>query len=166
MSGIIFSENWERVIEALQSTDETVLTELEQGMQGAAELVRAAEATYPEQGNYHLQGPLPGGFFSQKQRRFFFAALRDGTISVPYQRTGALGAAWTSNVERSGNGVRGTVSNDAAPVIGLVMGDSGQARMFEGVWQRGVEIFHAQREAIVGILSDAAHRAIQKIGHG
>jgi hypothetical protein len=33
-------------------------------------------------------------FRSDKSRRFFFAALRSGAITVPYRRTGAMGNAW------------------------------------------------------------------------
>ena len=33
-------------------------------------------------------------FFSDKQRRFFFAALNDGRIQVPYRRTQTLSRGW------------------------------------------------------------------------
>ena len=33
-------------------------------------------------------------FFSERQRRWFFAALRDGRLTIPYQRTGALRRGW------------------------------------------------------------------------
>lgn len=48
------------------------------------------------------QGKLPGGFKSEKQRRYFFWALREGIIQVPYQRTGTYGRAW--NIERIPDG--------------------------------------------------------------
>lgn len=164
MAGIVFSSNWDAVIARLNSTDELVLAEMENGMQVAVDLLKQAEAEYPPPGDYHLQGNNPPPFFSPRQRRFFFAALRDGTIEVPYRRTGALAAAWKGVVERSG-GVRGIVSNDS-PVVGYVMGDRTQSRMFEGAWQRGAEIFNAQRSAVLGVLGDAARRAASKILHG
>ena len=34
-------------------------------------------------------------FFTNKQRAFFFASLRDGTIKSPYHRTGAMQHGWT-----------------------------------------------------------------------
>jgi len=33
-------------------------------------------------------------FFSDNQRKFFFAALRSGAISVPYRRTQAFARGW------------------------------------------------------------------------
>jgi hypothetical protein len=49
-------------------------------------------------------------FSSDKQRRFFFAALRDGRIVVPYQRRGKSGgvqSAW----EIHGSGKQVTITN-------------------------------------------------------
>jgi len=49
-------------------------------------------------------------FQSDRQRRWFFAALNSGKIQVPYHRTGALSAAWEAKV--AANEV--TFSNNAA----------------------------------------------------
>lgn len=36
-------------------------------------------------------------FFSDKQRRYFFAALKDGRIDTPYRRTGTLRGSWSAS---------------------------------------------------------------------
>lgn len=50
--------------------------------------------SYPPQ-NYVTRKQAYGQTFqSDRQRRWFFAALNSGEINVPYQRTGHLGEAW------------------------------------------------------------------------
>lgn len=50
--------------------------------------------------------PSPGGrpqpFKTEKQRRYFFWAMRAGVIQVPYRRTGTLGRKWTTSVSPDG----------------------------------------------------------------
>ena len=62
-----------------------------------------------------------GGFVSDKQRRFFFAALADGRISVPYKRTQELHDAW--RVE--GKGYQSIIVNEK-PYASYVMGEAGE----------------------------------------
>lgn len=58
--------------------------------------------------------PSPGGrpqpFKTEKQRRYFFWALRSGRITVPYRRTGTAGRRWTTEV--SPDGRTGRVGNN------------------------------------------------------
>jgi hypothetical protein len=62
-------------------------------------------------------------FQSDKQRRWFFAALGDGRISVPYHRTGQLAKSW--KVSRSENGA---IFTNTSPGASFVMGSPGQSR--------------------------------------
>lgn len=55
---------------------------LQRGVRASILYVKGKAAIYPPS----RHGPLPGGFKSDKQRKFFFAALREGKIEVPYQR--------------------------------------------------------------------------------
>ncbi len=64
-------------------------------------------------GNQHRPQP----FRSEKSRRFFFWALREGKIEVPYRRgqspgSEKLGTSWTTSV--SADGRTGKVGNDAS----------------------------------------------------
>ena len=74
------------------------------------------------------------GFKSEKQRRFFFAALRDGLIQVPYRRTGTLGRSWTMRISSTVDGIEGRVGTNIiyAP---WVQDKERQAIIHQGRWQ-------------------------------
>lgn len=55
---------------------------------------------YPAQRYVSRQAAYGRTFFSDRQRRWFFAALRSGEIDVPYHRTSTLRDGWRI-VERS-----------------------------------------------------------------
>lgn len=63
----------------------------------AQQVLRPNLAKYP--GQTHAKQP----FVSDKQRRYFFAALKKGAIEVPYRRTGGLGSDWTE--QETGDGL-------------------------------------------------------------
>ncbi|KPJ95378.1 MAG: hypothetical protein AMJ53_02840 [Gammaproteobacteria bacterium SG8_11] len=102
-----------------------------------------------DQALYHIQDSVPSypvasrkpqPFKSDKQRRFFFWALRSGRISVPYRRTGTLGRSLTigqpgniKEVRKLGQGVEGQFGTRTkyAP---MVIGQRSQARYHQGTW--------------------------------
>lgn len=49
---------------------------------------------------YPQQKHVPMEFVSDKQRRWFFAALRNGEIEVPYKRTRQLSRGWETRADR------------------------------------------------------------------
>lgn len=67
-------------------------------------------------------------FKSEKSRRFFFAALADGSLTVPYHRTGDLGASY-EKVERAD----GLSLISPLPSAEFTRGP-GQAEYFKGSW--------------------------------
>lgn len=98
-------------------------------METAVERVRTQIAVYP---------PPPSGhrmvWRSERQRRWFFAALRSGQISVPYRRTGTLGRRWTTKVSVTASDIRGEVGN--ATVYGpFVQSQESQAAIHQGRWR-------------------------------
>lgn len=62
-------------------------------------------------------------FFTDKQRRWFFAALDRGEIQVPYHRTQEMRNAW----KQIGKGKQSIVANEAEGVE-FVIGDEHQSR--------------------------------------
>ena len=70
---------------------------VENGLKAAGDLVRADIKKYPGR-----QSSGPQQWKSERQRRWFFAALRRGEIQVPYRRTGKLGQSWTRTIEKGG----------------------------------------------------------------
>jgi hypothetical protein len=76
-------------------------------------------------------------FESDKQRRWFFAALREGRISVPYHRTGALGRGWKVSYQKSAGWA--TITN-SVPYAPFVQGfDQSRHEKLVG-WKRLVDI--------------------------
>jgi len=90
-----------------------MIPELLQVLKDVAEDVRRVLATPPAEKAKHLGGSLPGGFYTEKQRRYVIAAIKSGHIVVPYLRTGNLPRAWTvSEVEISGGTASVEISCD------------------------------------------------------
>lgn len=107
---------------------------LRDAMEVAVERVRTQIAIYP---------PPATGYRmvwkSERQRRWFFAALRSGAIQVPYRRTGTLGRRWTTEVSRQGDDLVGRVGN--VTVYGpFVQSVDGQAAVHRGRWRTDEQV--------------------------
>jgi len=87
-------------------------------------------------------------FKTAKQRRYFFWAVKQGIITVPYVRTGKLGQSWTWRITETGNGLSGTVGTNLkyAP---WVQNDELQARIHRGNWMTDERAFGQRRAEIV-----------------
>jgi hypothetical protein len=85
----------------------------------------ADEAVLPEVAKYPTKVRKAQPFTSAKQRRGFFARLRSGAITVPYQRTGNLGASGVKEPFQSGLNVTFT-----APYAEIVIGEK-QSKYFD-----------------------------------
>lgn len=72
-------------------------------------------------------------FQSEKQRRWFFWALRSGQIEVPYRRTGTLGKSWTTDVNATSDSIRGVLGN-VRSYAQYVQDEELQAQMHKGHW--------------------------------
>ena len=119
----------------------------------AVKVLRARAAKYPGKSTGKMT------FVSDKQRRFFFAALRQGTIQVPYRRTGTLGRKWTSKVTFTDDEVMGFAGNNA-PYARFVQGFDTQARIHAGNWQTEQDVANDSRDEIMGIFADEIGRAM------
>ena len=102
-------------------------------LQRAANVLRTPLATPPSKkpGQKHLAGPLPGGFYSNRQRAYVLGALKRGTIKVPYLRTGNLPRSWSiSAPKKEGKDLTVTVFSDQteAPYNEWVQQDSRRAK--------------------------------------
>lgn len=76
----------------------------------------------------------PQPFKTERQRRFFFAALRDGRIVVPYRRTGQLGRSMQWEIVSQGPAeYRGRYGTNLA-YAPLVISDDRQAGYHRGTW--------------------------------
>lgn len=132
----------------------------EQAMGVTVEFLHGKLPAYPEP-------PAPGQaakFWTDKQRRFFFAALREGRIKVPYKRTDVLGGSFTTSVSTDGDAVVGELgtNTDYAPWVvgpgypGEAIGgrQMWQARIHAGRWWQLDDVFAANKDAAVQVFAD------------
>lgn len=120
------------------------------GKAAALETIATAKP-YPSQS--HKKQP----FKSAKQRRFFFAALKSGVISVPYQRTFALQDAWMWEATPDGADVL-----NPHPHADGVIGGPGRPRLWPyhvGNWPTETQIAAKAAEPA----RDAAEMAIIRL---
>jgi len=94
----------------------------------------ADDVVIPRLREYPPASGRPQPFKSAKARRFFFAALRSGAISVPYRRTGELGRRIAKDPFRGG-----IVVALLAGHAELVRGES-QGGYFKGTWPTTDEV--------------------------
>lgn len=99
---------------------------LRDGMERAADRVKGKLQSYPKASRKAQP------FKSDRSRRWFFANLREGKISVPYERTMTLSHKWTTQV--AGDGSWAKIGNNA-PYAKLVQGRDDQAAYHKGTWQ-------------------------------
>jgi hypothetical protein len=94
----------------------------------------ADEAVIPELAKAPMRSGKKQPFRTAKQRAFFFAALKDGRIEVPYRRTGKIGM---SEKHPTSNGVDVTVP---AKYSDLVRTKKKQAGYHQGNWPTDQDI--------------------------
>lgn len=112
--------------------------------------IREALATYPPPSR------KPQRFVSEKQRRYFFWALRAGRIQVPYNRSGNLGRGWRGKILLRGNEVALSVTNAVDYAEG-VMGKK-QWRYHAGTWPKAQDIVKKFEPAVRAVVLMEEHR--------
>ena len=105
--------------------------------------------------------PYPKMLRTPKQRRYFFWALAQGIIKVPYVRSGKLGQSWTWEVTTSGDGVHGKAGTNLkyAP---RVQSKQLQALIHQGNWQTDAEAIEAKQDEIVQRFRNAISEALAR----
>jgi len=87
-------------------------------------------------------------FKSAKQRRYFFWALKQGVITVPYVRTGKLGQSWNTHIDETGSGMYGKIGTNMGYAKWVQNAES-QARIHQGNWLTDEGAFGKRRDEIV-----------------
>lgn len=113
------------------------------GLKAMAGFLRGRMSVYPPtEGN---RPPQP--FVSEKQRRYFFAALRDGRIVLPYRRRGAgggLASRW-GQVAQDG-GLTQVIGNDSA-YAPFVIGHESQSLYMRSLgWRTTADVVEAEAD--------------------
>jgi hypothetical protein len=100
---------------------------LHQTLEEVGKLLMDDLKQYPPQRHVSRAQAYGQTFSSDRQRRWFFAALASGELQLPYSRTNTLADAW--KLEPLGSEGVGLINE--APYAGLVMGKGTQARMMK-----------------------------------
>lgn len=121
---------------------------------------------YPPQ-NYitraeaYPDAPAGPGWFSDRQRRWFFAALASGEISIPYQRTNTLKDSWVLSIASSH-----ALLYNGAPYAPYVLGYAFQSRHEKKVgWRVTAEIIQEQLTFQNSKYRAMVHEAIRQALH-
>lgn len=115
---------------------------------------------YVSRANAYPDAPAGPGWFSDKQRRWFFAALANGELNLPYQRTQGLSRGW--QIVGSGDNI--IIVNETDYGI-HVMGDSQgefQSRMSARIgWKTMPYILSERQDRITKIIEGVAKKYIR-----
>jgi len=99
-------------------------------------------------------------FFSNKQRKWFFAALRSGEIKVPYRRTQEMRNSW----QIIGSGEKTILVNETEAAY-YTMDDEGQSRHEEKVgWEKVSTKIDKSMNRLTKIMTAAGEKALKKLG--
>lgn len=104
------------------------------GMQEALTFLHGQIPQYPPPPGADAPSPLQ----TERQRRWFFWALREGRIQVPYVRSGDLGRGVATNVDVTDDGVLGAIGIGRASAPWVVGPD------FPGERIRGEQMYQAR----------------------
>jgi len=112
--------------------------------------------------------------WTDKQRRYFFWALREGIIQVPYRRTGTLGRRFTTEVKTAGAAVEGRIgtNTDYAPwVVGpdrsaaITIGgvQKYQARGHVGVWWQFMDVIEDNLDGAFAVFVEEFYKYLGEL---
>ena len=100
-----------------------------------------------------------GNWFSEKQRRYVMARIRDGSIQVPRSRTYGLQGSWTKSI----SGYTATIENSQS-YAHWVQGDD-QARMMSSIgWQTTKQFVSGKAAQVFHMFEMGVKRAIVMLG--
>ena len=115
---------------------------------------------YPPQKRVTRQAAFDSVFFTEKQKRWFFANLEAGTLDVPYRRTQGFRKGWRI----IGEGITSIIVNEAEAGPYL-MGEDRQSRMMQMIgWKKGSEIIKERIEQIQRKADAGIKTAMRKAG--
>lgn len=115
---------------------------------------------YPPQKYVSRKDAYGVSFFSDKQRRWFFAALKSGELSIPYKRSYNLRDNW----KQLGRGASSIIVNETS-YAKYVMGDKEQSRHEQKVgWKKLGDIVKERMGRVLEKADAGIKRAIKKSG--
>lgn len=128
---------------------------LVRGLRAGALYLRGRLGTYPAVSRRSV-----GQYLTDRQRRFLWAASRNGDIEIPYRRglspgSERLGLRWEMSM--SNGGLTHTIGNNTS-YINLVQGDEQSAYHRETGWQKIEDIVDNEEENVFNIINGEVNR--------
>ena len=139
-------KGYNRVRNALRKMASEYREEIDETVQDFAKDQRANLKSF----RYPEPRRISQPFKTDKQRRWFFFALRTGLISVPYVRTGVLASSWRAE---SSGWAEWSVVNSAA-YSALVVGRGTQVRYHKDHWWIAQDVIEENTPELTKNLSD------------
>lgn len=175
MSMIVQIEGMEKLLAKLRS--DVVRRHALAGMEAAVSNLHADIAKYPmvTPGRHQFSSDLGQHFKSDKQRRWFFASLRDGSLQIPYKRVGKPGGlagggpglqgGWRGRWWATGDNIIGEVSNpcEYGP---YVQGAEQTPFHAEGGWRTLPAAANAMMDQVKQIFTEALQNAANEMAGG
>ena len=129
---------------------------LEIALGEGAKHIRNEARRYPPQSHKPMQ------WKSAKQRRWFFANLREGNIEVPYRRgqspgSEKLGSSWNIRTENRGGNIKAIIGTPAS-YAPYVMDERRQAAYHKGNWKTIQSIAKDQANTVKRFVEQSLER--------
>lgn len=129
------------------------------GVEAANEYIINTQRRYPSYKKVTRKSAYGVTFFTERQRRWFFAALGDGSLKLPYKRTQGYSKGWKT----VGQGYRQIAVNES-PYGEHLQGER-QSRLSAKIgWKKITEWLKENMPRIVEKFDGGVKKAIRKLG--
>jgi hypothetical protein len=163
MSDTIRIEGIEPLLAKIKSLQE--LRMVTGAVKAAALHVKGKIDVYPEAKRPTRASVYGKAFKSDKQRRYFFWALREGKIEVPYRRgespgSQTFGRRWT--IATSNAGLTAEIGNNAS--YGPLLMDSGRQSLYAKAvgWHTTDAVLDEETETVTRMVTDEIERVLEE----
>ena len=139
-------EGWNRVENSLRRLASDYRGEIDGSVRDWTKDQRAGMKAF----GYPAQRNAPQPFKTARQRRWFFYALKNGLITVPYARTGRLANSWLARKEGDSH----WVLENSAEYGAWVVGREKQAKYHLGHWWTAEDIIEEDTPELTKDIKD------------
>lgn len=160
---ISITTNARLVAKNLETLNSQVLQISAGRIRGRMEGARRKLSRYPER----YSGTPEHRWASERQRRYVMAAIREGTISVPYSRTGRYGDHWRVVKKDESRGRAGySLTNDLDEARYIAGNSDGgeQYHLHAGRWPLARTVVEEEIAALPGEILDAIYLSGRRMG--
>lgn len=134
---------------------------LKRGLRAAMVHLKGVADDYPPRKYVSRKEAYGSAFFSDVQRKAFFAQVSSGEITVPYVRKGSGGLAGKWGSREENNGLTQALGNNA-PYAGEVVGAKQNRMMALIGWRKVRDVMMAEKAMLQRIIRDQIQRDVSE----